>query len=46
MLKVVFLALLTLLLGQNFSARNVVTSVFVMVWASRLAGEALANLLS
>ena len=31
-------ALLTLLLGQEFSGRNVLVSVFVMVWAVRLAG--------
>lgn len=32
------LALITLLAGQTFHARNVVVSVFVMVWAARLAG--------
>ncbi|KAI0656923.1 hypothetical protein C8Q70DRAFT_1006955 [Cubamyces menziesii] len=39
------LALLTLLLGQEFSARNVITSVFVMVWAARLAGFLLFRVL-
>ncbi|KAI0716425.1 hypothetical protein C8Q76DRAFT_724176 [Earliella scabrosa] len=39
------LALLTLLLGQEFDARNVVTSVFVMVWAARLAGFLLFRVL-
>ncbi|KAL1946257.1 hypothetical protein VTO73DRAFT_15384 [Trametes versicolor] len=39
------LALLTLLLGQEFSARNIITSVFVMVWASRLAGFLLFRVL-
>ncbi|KAH8116315.1 Mus7/MMS22 family-domain-containing protein [Phellopilus nigrolimitatus] len=31
-------ALLTLLIGNTFYARNIVASVLVMVWASRLAG--------
>ncbi|KAI0720765.1 hypothetical protein C8T65DRAFT_632746 [Cerioporus squamosus] len=39
------LALLTLLLGQEFAARNVVASVFVMVWATRLAGFLLYRVL-
>ncbi|KAI0764578.1 DUF1295-domain-containing protein [Trametes elegans] len=39
------LALLTLLLGQEFSTRNVVASVFVMVWAARLAGFLLFRVL-
>jgi hypothetical protein len=32
------LALLTLLLGQEFHTRNVVTSILVMLWAARIAG--------
>jgi steroid 5-alpha reductase family enzyme len=39
------LALLTLLLGQNFDARNVIASVLVMVWATRLAGFLLFRVL-
>ncbi|OSD01432.1 DUF1295-domain-containing protein [Trametes coccinea BRFM310] len=39
------LALLTLLLGQEFSARNIVASVLVMVWAARLAGFLLFRVL-
>ncbi|KAI0367641.1 DUF1295-domain-containing protein [Pilatotrama ljubarskyi] len=39
------LALLTLLLGQEFSARNVIASIFVMVWAARLAGFLLFRVL-
>jgi hypothetical protein len=31
-------ALLTLLIGNTFYARNIVASVLVMVWAARLAG--------
>ncbi|KAI9063762.1 DUF1295-domain-containing protein [Trametes sanguinea] len=38
-------ALLTLLLGQEFSARNIVASVLVMVWATRLAGFLLFRVL-
>ncbi|KAJ3554525.1 hypothetical protein NM688_g3063 [Phlebia brevispora] len=33
------LALLTLLMGNTFYARNIVASVFVMIWATRLAGQ-------
>jgi hypothetical protein len=33
------IALLTLLIGNTFYARNIVASVLVMVWATRLAGE-------
>lgn len=32
-------ALLTLLIGNTFYARNIVASVLVMIWAARLAGE-------
>ncbi|KAI8976693.1 DUF1295-domain-containing protein [Trametes punicea] len=39
------LALLTLLMGQEFNARNIVTSVFVMAWATRLAGFLLFRVL-
>ncbi|TFL07103.1 hypothetical protein BDV98DRAFT_646822 [Pterulicium gracile] len=39
------LALLTLLLGQVFDARNIVASVLVMVWATRLAGFLLFRVL-
>ncbi|KAI0642565.1 hypothetical protein C8Q79DRAFT_982712 [Trametes meyenii] len=39
------LALLTLLLGQEFSPRNVVASVFLMVWAVRIAGFLLFRVL-
>lgn len=34
-------ALLTLLIGQTFYARNIVASVLVMIWATRLAGSAI-----
>ena len=37
-------ALLTLLLGQEFNARNILASVFVMVWAARLAGRYMLRL--
>lgn len=33
------LALITLLMGNTFYARNIIASVFVMVWAARLGGE-------
>ncbi|KAF9054321.1 hypothetical protein BJ165DRAFT_1337417 [Panaeolus papilionaceus] len=33
------LALLTLLIGNTFHARNIIASVLVMVWATRLAGK-------
>lgn len=39
------LALITLLAGQTFHARNVVVGVFVMVWAARLAGFLLFRVL-
>ncbi|KAI0760108.1 hypothetical protein C8Q74DRAFT_1294011 [Fomes fomentarius] len=39
------LALLTLLLGQEFNARNIIASVFVMLWAARLAGFLLFRVL-
>ena len=29
---------MTLLMGNTYHARNIVASVFVMVWAARLAG--------
>jgi len=32
-----FLALLTLLMGQSYHARNIITSILVMVWAIRIA---------
>ena len=34
-----FSALLTLLIGNTFYARNIVASVLVMVWAVRIAGK-------
>ncbi|KZS94436.1 DUF1295-domain-containing protein [Sistotremastrum niveocremeum HHB9708] len=39
------LALLTLLIGQTFYARNIVASVLVMIWATRLAGFLLFRVL-
>ncbi|KAL5513075.1 hypothetical protein ACEPAH_3473 [Sanghuangporus vaninii] len=39
------LALLTLLIGNTFYARNIVASVLVMVWAKRLAGFLLFRVL-
>ena len=33
------IALLTLLIGNTFYARNIVASVLVMVWAVRIAGD-------
>ncbi|KAI0090918.1 hypothetical protein BDY19DRAFT_886174 [Irpex rosettiformis] len=39
------LALMTLLMGNTYHARNIVTSVFVMVWAARLAGFLLFRVL-
>ncbi|TFY77043.1 hypothetical protein EWM64_g6969 [Hericium alpestre] len=39
------LALLTLLIGNTFYARNIVVSVLVMVWATRLAGFLLFRVL-
>ncbi|EJF57362.1 hypothetical protein DICSQDRAFT_92324 [Dichomitus squalens LYAD-421 SS1] len=39
------LALLTLLLGQEFHGRNILASVFIMVWAARLAGFLLFRVL-
>lgn len=33
------LALLTLLLGNTFYARNIVASALMMIWATRLGGE-------
>lgn len=33
------LALITLTAGNTYHARNIVASVFVMVWATRLAGN-------
>ncbi|KAJ7583679.1 DUF1295-domain-containing protein [Mycena floridula] len=39
------LALLTLLLGNEFHTRNIVASVFVMVWAVRIAGWLLYRVL-
>ncbi|KAG8926571.1 hypothetical protein FRC02_008796 [Tulasnella sp. 418] len=39
------LALLTLLLGNTFHARNIVASVLVMIWATRLGGFLLFRVL-
>ncbi|KAF9268965.1 DUF1295-domain-containing protein [Marasmius fiardii PR-910] len=39
------LAILTLLIGNTFHTRNVVASVFVMVWAVRIAGFLLYRVL-
>ncbi|KAA1474998.1 DUF1295-domain-containing protein [Dentipellis sp. KUC8613] len=39
------LAILTLLIGNTFYARNIVASVLVMVWATRLAGFLLFRVL-
>ncbi|KAJ3731802.1 DUF1295-domain-containing protein [Lentinula guzmanii] len=39
------LALLTLLIGNEFHARNIVASVLVMVWATRIAGFLLFRVL-
>lgn len=39
------LALLTLLVGNTFFARNIVASVLVMMWATRLAGFLLFRVL-
>ncbi|KII85769.1 hypothetical protein PLICRDRAFT_165186 [Plicaturopsis crispa FD-325 SS-3] len=39
------LALLTLIMGNTFYTRNIVASVFVMVWAARLAGFLLYRVL-
>ncbi|KAF9222278.1 DUF1295-domain-containing protein [Gyrodon lividus] len=39
------LALMTLLLGQTFCVRNILASVFIMVWAVRLAGFLLFRVL-
>lgn len=39
------LALLTLLIGQEFHTRQIVASVFVMVWAVRIAGFLLYRVL-
>ena len=36
-------ALLTLLLGNTYHARNIVASVLVMVWAARMAGTFLTR---
>ena len=33
------IALLTLLIGNTFYARNIVASILVMVWAVRIAGD-------
>lgn len=32
-------ALMTLLMGSTYHAHNIVASVLVMVWATRLAGQ-------
>ncbi|KAE9400359.1 DUF1295-domain-containing protein [Gymnopus androsaceus JB14] len=40
-----FSALLTLLIGNEFHARNIVASVLVMVWATRIAGFLLYRVL-
>ncbi|KAI0276860.1 hypothetical protein BGY98DRAFT_918963 [Russula aff. rugulosa BPL654] len=39
------LALLTLLLGNTYHARNIVTSVLIMTWAARMAGFLLFRVL-
>lgn len=39
------LALLTLLLGQSNNARNIVTTVFILLWAIRIAGFLLYRVL-
>ncbi|KAJ8515727.1 hypothetical protein ONZ45_g6877 [Pleurotus djamor] len=39
------LALLTLLVGNTFHTRNVIASVFVMIWATRIAGFLLYRVL-
>jgi len=39
------LALLTLLIGNTFYVRNIIASVFVMIWAARLAGFLLFRVL-
>ncbi|KAL1747891.1 hypothetical protein HDZ31DRAFT_80051 [Schizophyllum fasciatum] len=39
------LALLTLLIGNTFHARNIVASVLVMIWATRIAGFLLFRVL-
>ncbi|KAI0052394.1 DUF1295-domain-containing protein [Auriscalpium vulgare] len=39
------LALLTLLIGNTFYARNIVASILVMIWATRLAGFLLYRVL-
>jgi len=39
------LALLTLLMGNTFHARNIVASILVMLWATRLAGFLLFRVL-
>ncbi|CAL1715679.1 unnamed protein product [Somion occarium] len=39
------IALLTLLMGNTFYARNIVASVLVMIWATRLAGFLLFRVL-
>lgn len=36
-------ALLTLLLGNTYHARNIVASVLVMIWAARIAGTSQSN---
>jgi hypothetical protein len=38
-------ALLTLLLGNTYHARNIVASVLVMIWATRTAGMLLTTVL-
>ena len=40
-----YIALLTLLIGNTFYARNIIASVLVMVWAARLAGKGLLPLI-
>ena len=41
--RAVLTALLTLLLGNTYHARNIVASVLVMVWAARMAGTFLTT---
>jgi hypothetical protein len=44
--KYCIIALLTLLLGNTYHARNIVASVLIMIWAARTAGMLLLLLLT
>ncbi|KAI0822965.1 DUF1295-domain-containing protein [Trametes gibbosa] len=44
-LNFIILSILTLSLGQEFSARNIITSLFTMLWAARLGGFLLFRVL-